>query len=245
MKFSVESRREQDLAATIFMVDKGSLKAFGPNFTVPVLDGDDVLFVSCAYDQSFTRIRNVRGQFTVELVDSEGNPKNVEMEKDEVVKIWRKDTRDGNQTMLTILVSAPDGVTKDSIQRIENKPAPQPSEAPQPSPVENVSAAPVAIVVEEAVARAPDAGAGDAGKGEGAGAESDAAAEGGKGAGDEGQAPAGTGEDEKKGETPDEPSIRPFDAAFSFGASDIPIVTLPPPPGIPPEAPTPTEVGRR
>jgi hypothetical protein len=247
-KFTAESRREQDLAASIFAVDKGTLKAFGPHFTVPVMDGDDVLFVACAYDQSFTRIRNVRGQCSLEFTDSEGNPKTEEMVKDSVVKIWRKDSRDGSQTMITVLVAAPDGVTKETIQRTEAKPASSAVAATDSGSAET-EAQPTPPPPP------PPAPPGDSGKGGGEGAA--AAGDSGKGGG-EGEAVAGDsgkggGEGEAAagdsgkggGEETEEPEVLPFMGPATFGASDTPIVTLPPPPGIPPEEPTPTQVGRR
>jgi hypothetical protein len=111
---SVEVRNEQDLATTAFAVKSGKVKVFGTHYEVPVLDMDDVLFVSCATDRSFIRIRNIQGAFSLSYRDSEGNSKLNEMQKDEIVKIWRKPTAKGDKASIIILYALPDGSTKDT-----------------------------------------------------------------------------------------------------------------------------------
>jgi hypothetical protein len=125
--FSVELRSEQDLATTVYAVKKGKIKVYGPHYDVPTLDDDDVLFVSCAMDRSFTRVRNAQGTYTITYRDAEGKAKEFEMKKDEVVKIWRKPTPKSDKVTIMILYSTPTGDVKDAQTITETAPQQPPT----------------------------------------------------------------------------------------------------------------------
>ena len=134
--FSVEARREENLATVVFIVTDGEIKSFGPHFDVPSLDKGDVLFISCAIDMGFTRLRNIKGEYSIEYLDSDRKGRSADMKKDEVLKIWRKADPDKKQTIVMLLIAGPDGETKIAETFTEEyRPlVPEVTEGPKPPP---------------------------------------------------------------------------------------------------------------
>ena len=106
-KFSAETSIEEDFFVTIFMCDDGKIEIHGEGFTVP-LDTEDGLTVSVPKDRSFIRLKDVKGTYTSQIRDPEGNIKAVELKLGSVIKIWRQKSSTGNTWVVTVLVVSPD-----------------------------------------------------------------------------------------------------------------------------------------
>lgn len=113
-KFSMDSRIEEDLYVVIVICDDGQIKVFGKGFDAP-MDTEDGMTMSSARDGSFMRLKNIKGSIVVQVRDSEGNPKNVEMKVGSVVKIWRSKSATGKVWIVTILITSPDGTLEEAI----------------------------------------------------------------------------------------------------------------------------------
>jgi hypothetical protein len=126
--FTVDARSEHDLNIAVYVCLTGKLAVAGPHFDVQEMDADDSLSLSCDRDLTFVRLKNIKGTFSVNVKDSQGNPKSVETVVGTVIKIWSRAGEAGDVRMVTILISAPDGTLQEALTYTE--PAPKP--APKP-----------------------------------------------------------------------------------------------------------------
>ena len=107
---SVDAKAEGDLKVTVIKVTKGELEASGPSYNIPLLTDNNAVTVSCSDDRSFVRIRDLEGDYGIEIDDEDGATRLVEMEKDSVIKILRKPSDvDSNVLIVTILEINSDG----------------------------------------------------------------------------------------------------------------------------------------
>jgi ribosomal protein L12E/L44/L45/RPP1/RPP2 len=114
-KCSVEAVTEGDLNVAVVMAQNGSVAIKGPEFKLGMLDGEDALSVACSMDQTFVRVKNVKGEFDVEVTDAEGNPRTVAMTEGSTIKIWQKASEGADEIVVTLLVSAADGTLLEAI----------------------------------------------------------------------------------------------------------------------------------
>jgi hypothetical protein len=135
---SVDAKSEGDLKVTVVKVIKGELEASGPSYDIPLLNDNNAITISCSDDRSFIRLRDLNGNYGIEVDDEDGMKRLVEMEKDSVIKILRKRSDvDSNVIIVTILEINSDGdivtastfsVTDDDSDRFAGfKPTPPPS----------------------------------------------------------------------------------------------------------------------
>jgi hypothetical protein len=103
-RFQANCVAESDAIVASFLVHEGKVKVFAPNFEIPLMEKDDGVSVSHARDHTYTRVRNTKGEFSLNIRDSDGNPKIVEMKAGCVVKISRKVADSGDLQLITILV---------------------------------------------------------------------------------------------------------------------------------------------
>jgi len=110
--FSVDVRNEKvekiEFIVSVIMCDDGQILVNGHDFKIP-MDKEDGMVVATPTDRSFIRIKNIKGNFSAEIRDSEGQPKTVELKIGAVIKIWRAKSSTGNMWIVTILIEQPDG----------------------------------------------------------------------------------------------------------------------------------------
>ena len=116
-KFSVQASSEADMKSAGVVVTDGKIFVKGLNFNVTSLDKDDAAVVSIASDQSYVSLKNVKGNFEVTIKDAQGNPRNIALKQNYVLRIFRKVNETTKQGTVTILVISPEGKTEESITR--------------------------------------------------------------------------------------------------------------------------------
>ena len=109
-QFNIESLAEDDVNAVIFSTEEGALHIFGSQFDVPEIKDGNRLSVTAARDQSFTRLTDVKGLYAINVRDSEGNPKIIEMKPGSSVKIWRGRSETRDIMIVTIIQMTPEGL---------------------------------------------------------------------------------------------------------------------------------------
>jgi hypothetical protein len=111
-KFTVRSTTESDLKVVVIACEDGKLKISGPDFEIPLMEKDDAVSISKATEKDFTRIKNVRGTFGINLKDSQGNPIAEELKTGYSVKIYREVSPSGSNMLVYILILTPEGKTE-------------------------------------------------------------------------------------------------------------------------------------
>jgi hypothetical protein len=106
---------ENDLQLLVLTCGDANLKLSGPQFSVPMLDKDDILSVACAPDLSYIRVKVVKGEFDVNIRDAEGNPLTVPVQAGWELKISQKRSEVENNVLVTILVVGADESMKQAI----------------------------------------------------------------------------------------------------------------------------------
>lgn len=107
---SIETTTEADLRVVVITCKGGQLESSGPDFLIPVMKENDSVTIACSQDGGFLRIRSITGKFALQIKDSSGNPRTLEMVEDSVVKILRKvSDADPNIMIVTILEVGADG----------------------------------------------------------------------------------------------------------------------------------------
>ncbi|MBN1557719.1 MAG: FecR domain-containing protein [Lentisphaerae bacterium] len=113
--FRLETMTEGDLNLVAIMCDDVGLKVTGPEFVVPLLDGEDYLSVACSTDKTFARLKNIQGEYTVDVIDSEGNPRIVELAAGATIKIWQKASETEDALIVTILITDANNTLQEAI----------------------------------------------------------------------------------------------------------------------------------
>ncbi|NQU40444.1 MAG: FecR domain-containing protein [Lentisphaerae bacterium] len=113
--FTAEVKSEADLKIAVFGCASGAVSIMSDMFQIPLLDADDLVSVSCAEDQSFIRIKNIKGSFDVVFIDDTGTPRTVTLEQNGVVKIWRRKADTSDAMVVTVLIVGPDGSLTEAV----------------------------------------------------------------------------------------------------------------------------------
>ena len=113
--FTIEMKSEAELKIAVYTCTAGELAILSDMFQVPALDANDLLSVSCAQDQSFIRLKDIQGKFDVFFTDDSGTPRSEAMERNSVVKIWRRKADTSDAIVVTILLVKPDGTLGEAI----------------------------------------------------------------------------------------------------------------------------------
>lgn len=108
-EFSVDARTVHDLKVVVVLIKDGTIRVFGPHFKIPIIGKDQGVTVSSPRDMSFTRIKNVKGTYDIEIIGSDGEPKTVETQAGTVIKIWRRKSDDGKLLIVSILIAGRGG----------------------------------------------------------------------------------------------------------------------------------------
>jgi len=112
---SVDARTEADLRVVVIVIQKGEIEASGPQFEIPLLADKSAVTIACAEDLSFIRLRDIQGEYDVQVDEADGKTRLVEMVKDSVIKILRKTSEvDANILIVTVL-EVHDGRVADDI----------------------------------------------------------------------------------------------------------------------------------
>mgnify|MGYP000548422066 CR=1 FL=1 len=114
-KSFVEARTEKDLHAQVAGCGEGEIKVSGPQFDIPVLKKDQWVSVACASDRRYVRVKDVKGEYEVSILGSDGQPKTVSLEPNGMIKIMQKASDVPGTVSVAILVVAPDNTPLESI----------------------------------------------------------------------------------------------------------------------------------
>jgi hypothetical protein len=114
-KASFETAAEGELQLFVITCGDATLKLGGPQFTIPLIDKDDILSIACAPDMSFIRIKDVKGEFEMNIRDADGNPQAIPMQPGAVIKVLQKRSEIENTVVVTILVVGADEAVKQAI----------------------------------------------------------------------------------------------------------------------------------
>ena len=107
---SIDAKSEADLKVAIVTCQSAQLGIVGPSYTIPLLEKEDSVTVACSDDRGFIRIRDLVGDYDLQVQDEQGGIRIIQMIKDSVVKILRKPSDAAESIMIvTILEIAPDG----------------------------------------------------------------------------------------------------------------------------------------
>ncbi|MBN2300941.1 MAG: hypothetical protein JXN60_00360 [Lentisphaerae bacterium] len=118
-KFSVDARMVQDLQVVVILCIKGKISIFGPHFKVPFITTDQGITVSSPRDRSFTRVKNVKGSYSIDVIGSDGEPKTIDIKMGSVIKIWRRKSEDGKLVIISTLVADETGALVEIITATE------------------------------------------------------------------------------------------------------------------------------
>ncbi len=108
-KFNVGSRIVEDMRVVIMRVIRGIIRVHGENFEVLEMDADDVFSVLSPADQSYLRMKTMKGKLNVTFKDEKMEDKNVETTEGMVLKVWQRFVPESNQRIIHVQLLAPDG----------------------------------------------------------------------------------------------------------------------------------------
>ena len=112
---SVDVKSEADLRVAVVTCAGAELGITGPSYEIPLLKEDDAITVACSDDRGFIRIRDIEGNYDIQVQDHDGGIRMIQMVKDSVVKILRKPSdADESIMIVTFLVIGPDGEIVDA-----------------------------------------------------------------------------------------------------------------------------------
>lgn len=109
--FTVEVQRESGVNVLVVFCTEGELKLEGSNFSATKVLANCGLSISGDDNNNFTRIKCLKGNFTLSYKDADGNVKEVVQEANAIVKIWRRQSDAGNVVIITVIITDPDGTT--------------------------------------------------------------------------------------------------------------------------------------
>jgi len=108
-RYRVASRYEQDLQIVIIRVLAGVVRVLGENFEVAELQADQWLSLLSPPDESFLRLKNMRGAFDITVKDEEKENRRLPTEEGSVLKIWQRVVTETGERVVTAVFSDPDG----------------------------------------------------------------------------------------------------------------------------------------
>ncbi len=108
-KGSVDARADKDMSVTTLGVTEGKWFSKGDHFEIKELDAEDIISIATSIDREFTRLKNLKGQCSIDCKNSAGEMQTLEIKLNGVVKIWARSTDVGNNVTVTIIFTSPDG----------------------------------------------------------------------------------------------------------------------------------------
>jgi len=118
LKFGVSANQQDSMKAILVGCDQGEISLSGPQYTVPSLTTKQMISVTCTFNRGFIRLRGEAGEFALQVMDSDMNPRLVDMAGNASVKILQKSSSSGDATIVTVLEIGKDNkpVRADSYQ---------------------------------------------------------------------------------------------------------------------------------
>ncbi len=116
--FRVASRFEQDLNIVIVRVLEGVVRILGENFEVAELSADQWVSLLSPQDASFVRLKNMRGNYEVTVMDEGLSAKQLPTEEGSVLKVWQRIVPDTGERVVTAVFSDPDGNEVETVSAI-------------------------------------------------------------------------------------------------------------------------------
>lgn len=111
---TLDARTEGELDVVLVCSEQGQLRLTGPEYEIPLLGSEACVSVACARDGSFTRIKNVKGQFSVVVRGADGTARSIDTQPGTEIKIWRRASESGDAVIVTILVAS-NGTVQETI----------------------------------------------------------------------------------------------------------------------------------
>ena len=108
-KGSVDVRSDKDMSVTTLGIKEGKFWCKGSQFKIPIMDADDFISVAISVDREFTRLKNLKGSYTIDCNNSAGEPQTLEVKLNAIVKIWARRADVGNNLTVTIIFTSPEG----------------------------------------------------------------------------------------------------------------------------------------
>ena len=108
-RFRVASRYDQDLRIVVVRVFAGLVQLLGENFQIAELGQDDWVSLLSPDDESFLRIKNMRGLFDVTIKEEDHTDRNINTEEGTVLKIWQRIVPESGERIVTSVLTDPEG----------------------------------------------------------------------------------------------------------------------------------------
>lgn len=111
-KFSVNATNGwangSQLSISIFGCLEGKINIGGSHFLIPQLSKDDWVTVSTDEQHEYTRVKNVKGNFQIQVKDSSGQPVMEDLKGNHVLKIWARPADIGNNISVALYFESPE-----------------------------------------------------------------------------------------------------------------------------------------
>jgi len=107
--FRVASKVEEELRIIIVRVIEGMIRMHGENFATTTLDQNDWMSLLSPPDRSFLRIKNMKGEYPLEINDEDLQKKVIPTVEGAVLKIWQRHVPGTLQRVVTAVLTGPDG----------------------------------------------------------------------------------------------------------------------------------------
>jgi len=120
-KFNVVSKMERDLRMVVVRCIEGSMKITGEHYDIPTLEKDDWVSLLSPRDRSFLRLKNMKGDYDVSILDENLEEKQVPTKSGTVLKIWQRKVPETGQIVVTTLIVV-DGKVQETITVTHAKP---------------------------------------------------------------------------------------------------------------------------
>lgn len=111
-EFTIEVHMQGEIYVVVFSITDGVVTINGMNFDMNSVTAGTVLSIAADAAKSFTRIKNIKGEFDIDYKDSQGGDKTTTTVPETIVKIWRRRANAGSLVIVTVIVSNPDGTTE-------------------------------------------------------------------------------------------------------------------------------------
>jgi hypothetical protein len=108
---SVNARSDNKMSVTTLGIKEGKFwcRSKNDHFKVVEMDADDWISVACSVDREFTRIKNIKGSYTINCKDSAGDMQTIDLKLNGIVKIWARRAPVGDNVTVTIIFTSPNG----------------------------------------------------------------------------------------------------------------------------------------
>ena len=137
---SFDAKEEAELKVVVAHCVKGEIEGDGPSFAISILSDNSAVTIACSPDQGFIRLRGLEGNFDVQVDDEDGQTRVINMQKNSVVSIHRRQSEVvPNILIVTILEADSEGNLLDAssfsteVEDLSLLTA-EPAEAPEAAP---------------------------------------------------------------------------------------------------------------